>query len=80
MAIIEVSDDGRGLSREQIIQVAVERGLLDPDQAQAMRAFAEEASALGAGELRIHTGSPADPPYVPWPAEGYKNQPEGAGS
>ncbi|NKQ34017.1 MAG: FAD-binding oxidoreductase, partial [Chloroflexi bacterium] len=50
----------------------------DPEQAKAMRVFAEEASSLGAGELRIHTGGPDDPPYVPWAAEGYKDQPEGA--
>lgn len=50
----------------------------DPEKARAMQAFAEEASSLGAGELRIHHGRPDDPPYVPHHAEGYKNRPEGA--
>lgn len=50
----------------------------DEAKARAMRAFAEEASALGAGELRIHRGLPDDPIYVPHAAEGYKNMPEGA--
>lgn len=49
-----------------------------PEQARAMQAFAEEASALGAGELRIHRGLPDDPPYVPHHAEGYQGGPEGA--
>jgi glycine/D-amino acid oxidase-like deaminating enzyme len=50
----------------------------DPQKAQAMQAFAAEASALGAGELRIHHGRADDPPYQPHHAEGYKNMPEGA--
>lgn len=49
-----------------------------PETAQAMQQFAEEASALGAGELRVHNGRETDPPYVPHQAEGYKNMPEGA--
>ncbi len=50
----------------------------EPERAQAMQAFAEEASALGAGELRIHRGRPDDPPYIPHQAEGYKQMPKGA--
>lgn len=47
----------------------------DADTAQQMRAGAEETSRLGAGPLRIHPG-PA--PYVSPPAEGFKEQPDGA--
>jgi len=71
--LAEESDNFFGLNRRGYVFLTA-----DPQQAKMMRAFAEEASALGAGELRIHTGSPNDPPYMPWTAEGYKNQPEGA--
>lgn len=37
-----------------------------------------EPSSLGAGQLRIHSGKPSDPEYVPSPSEGYKNLPSGA--
>ncbi|MCP4358502.1 MAG: FAD-binding oxidoreductase [Chloroflexi bacterium] len=50
----------------------------DPEKAAAMQSFAEKASALGAGELRIHYGRTDDPPYIPHQAEGYKNMPAGA--
>ncbi len=33
MAIIEVSDDGRGLVRDRIIQTAIKKGVIEPDQA-----------------------------------------------
>lgn len=49
-----------------------------PETAQAMQQFAAEASALGAGELRIHYGREDDPPYTPHQAEGYRQMPEGA--
>jgi glycine/D-amino acid oxidase-like deaminating enzyme len=35
----------------------------DPDRAAEMERGAKEVSALGAGALRIHRGSPDDPPY-----------------
>ncbi len=37
----------------------------DPDTAAGMETGAEEVSALGAGELRVHRGRADDPPYVP---------------
>jgi two-component system chemotaxis sensor kinase CheA len=36
MAVIEVSDDGRGLNRETIEQVAVARGIITPEQLHEM--------------------------------------------
>lgn len=36
MAVIEVSDDGRGLERETIEQTAVARGIITPDQLREM--------------------------------------------
>ena len=39
---------------------------------------AQAISALGAGPLRLHTGSPGDPPYQPHTASGYTAQPDGA--
>jgi glycine/D-amino acid oxidase-like deaminating enzyme len=50
----------------------------DPAHVGVLRASAERASAQGAGPLRVHTGQPDDPPYVPAPAEGYADQPTGA--
>lgn len=43
--------------------------------AEQMKANARETSDLGAGPLRVHPGSE---PYVPAPAEGYQEQPDGA--
>jgi glycine/D-amino acid oxidase-like deaminating enzyme len=42
------------------------------------RQAGEEAEALGAGPLRMHSGNPHDPPYQPAPAEGFEEQPTGA--
>ena len=39
---------------------------------------AQNISALCAGPLRLHTGSPGDPPYQPAYAHGYQDQPDGA--
>ena len=39
---------------------------------------AEEAAALGAGDLRRHTGGAGEPPYIPAHATGYENQLDGA--
>lgn len=39
---------------------------------------AEIPASLGAGELRIHTGSPADPTYAPSPLTGFRDVPDGA--
>lgn len=49
----------------------------DPAHAAAMRAAGERASAMGAGELRIHD-SAAGSDYRPAPAEGFEGQPQGA--
>jgi glycine/D-amino acid oxidase-like deaminating enzyme len=43
----------------------------DPAKIPAMCAAAEETSQLGAGDLRIHRGQPADPPYPPHLVEGF---------
>lgn len=48
------------------------------EQAEVYRQSAEEISALGAGPLRIHRGKANDPPFVPAPAEGYRDLPTGA--
>jgi glycine/D-amino acid oxidase-like deaminating enzyme len=48
----------------------------DPDRVPALRRAAEEASALGAGPLRLHAGAASD--YRPSPAEGFEDQPTGA--
>ncbi len=50
----------------------------DPLKVEAMRAGAELAQGYGAGELRIHSGVPNDPDYLPAPAEGWQEQPDGA--
>jgi sarcosine oxidase, subunit beta len=50
----------------------------DPGHVAALRRSAEEVSALGAGPLRIHSGAPGEPVYVPAPPEGFEGQPAGA--
>jgi len=50
----------------------------DPARAKELSAQAEEAAALGAGEVRYHRGRPDDPPYHPAPPRGYLDQPTGA--
>lgn len=49
----------------------------DPDRAERWRQAAEQAARYGAGPLRLHTGSPADPPYIPSPPEGFAGVPDG---
>jgi glycine/D-amino acid oxidase-like deaminating enzyme len=49
-----------------------------PARIADFRRVAEEASHLGAGPLRYHTGQPGDPPYHPAPADGFTGQPTGA--
>lgn len=39
---------------------------------------AEIPASLGAGQLRIHTGSPADPTYTPSLPDGFRAAPDGA--
>jgi glycine/D-amino acid oxidase-like deaminating enzyme len=50
----------------------------DPARIPDFERAAEEPCALGAGELRIHTGGPGDPEYVPAPAQGFEGLPTGA--
>jgi sarcosine oxidase, subunit beta len=50
----------------------------DPQQAALYESSAHEISSMGAGPLRIHHGSPDDPPYVPPAAEGFHGFPSGA--
>lgn len=50
----------------------------DPDRASAYQTAAEETSRLGAGDLRIHRGTTADPAYPDHVAEGYPAGLDGA--
>jgi len=50
----------------------------DPQRVGAMLAAAQEPPTLGAGELRVHRGLQADPPYIPAQPEGYQGMPDGA--
>jgi len=50
----------------------------DPAKAEVYRRSAEESSALGAGELRVHRGRPTDPPFPPHVSEGYAPELGGA--
>jgi glycine/D-amino acid oxidase-like deaminating enzyme len=50
----------------------------DPARPEAMRSDALLAESYGAGDLRIHSGVPNDPDYLPAPAEGWQGQPDGA--
>ncbi len=49
-----------------------------PARIDDFRRTAEAAAELGAGPVRVHSGSPTDPPYQPAPAHGFENQPTGA--
>ncbi|NWG22562.1 MAG: FAD-binding oxidoreductase [Chloroflexi bacterium] len=46
-----------------------------PERVALLRQAGEEAAALGAGPLRVHSSSAS---YAPHPAHGYHNQPDGA--
>jgi glycine/D-amino acid oxidase-like deaminating enzyme len=50
----------------------------DPGRIPDFEQVADEACSLGAGPLRIHTGQPRAPDYVPAPAEGFEDLPTGA--
>jgi glycine/D-amino acid oxidase-like deaminating enzyme len=50
----------------------------DPARVEVMVKEASEPPRLGAGELRLHTGKPGEPPYQPSPADGFDGQPTGA--
>ena len=50
----------------------------DPGKLPEMRAAAESTSALGGGELRVHTGRVDDPAYLPASDQGFSDQPGGA--
>jgi len=50
----------------------------DPARIPDLERAAAEPCALGAGELRIHTGEPGDPEYAPAPAQGFEGLPTGA--
>jgi glycine/D-amino acid oxidase-like deaminating enzyme len=51
---------------------------VDPKRAEAMQAAAVLASSYGAGPLRVHAGGVGGPNYQPAPAEGWRDQPDGA--
>jgi sarcosine oxidase subunit beta len=48
------------------------------DKIPEMKTAALEISNLGAGQLRIFTGSSEDPPYIPTAVHGFQGQPDGA--
>jgi len=50
----------------------------NPEAIPKMEASAKQISQLGAGPLRIHTGQPGDPEYLPPAVEGFASQPTGA--
>lgn len=50
----------------------------DNEKANDLRAFAQEASGLGAGALRIHDGKSSGEVYIPASPEGYVDMPIGA--
>jgi glycine/D-amino acid oxidase-like deaminating enzyme len=50
----------------------------DPSKVDAIVRDASEPSMLGAGELRLHTGQPGEPPYQLSPSDGFHGQPTGA--
>ena len=50
----------------------------DPDLVPELKRVAKERCALGAGPLRVHSGGPGDPVYVPAPAQGFEGLPTGA--
>ena len=49
----------------------------DPQRIPDFRRAAEEATALGAGPMRLHTGGPDDPHYAPVAPSGFESQPTG---
>jgi len=77
---IEILDD---LARESGNRFQLNRrGYLyatgDPERVATLRRFAEEPTALGAGPLRVHSGAPSDPDYLPAPSAGFDDLPTGA--
>jgi glycine/D-amino acid oxidase-like deaminating enzyme len=50
----------------------------DPIRAEDYREHGIQASAEGAGDLRIHTGRMSDPDYRPHHTDGWEDQPDGA--
>ena len=47
----------------------------DPAKVAPLRTAAENTARLGAGALRIHTGQPGDPDYIPVQEHGYSQPP-----
>jgi glycine/D-amino acid oxidase-like deaminating enzyme len=50
----------------------------DSERAEVMQASGVLASSYGAGPLRVHAGGAGGPDYLPAPAEGWKDRPDGA--
>jgi glycine/D-amino acid oxidase-like deaminating enzyme len=50
----------------------------EPERVAQFVAAGEEAESLGAGRVRRHTSRGSDHAYVPAPASGFENQPDGA--
>jgi glycine/D-amino acid oxidase-like deaminating enzyme len=67
------TDNAFHLNRRGYLFVTADRALV-PD----LKRIAEERCALGIGPLRVHSGGPDDPVYVPAPAQGFEGLPTGA--
>lgn len=72
-----------GLSRESGDRFNLNRrGYLfvtaDPARVPLFQRAAEEAASLGAGPVRYHLGRKEDIAYIPAPARGFENQPDGS--
>jgi sarcosine oxidase, subunit beta len=67
------SDNRFHLSRKGYLFVTA-----DPARIPDFERVAQEPCALGAGPLRIHTGQPGDPVYIPSPPTGFEDLPTGA--
>ena len=52
----------------------------EADRIDEIKRAGEEAASLGAGEMRVHAGAAGDAAaaYVPAPAEGFEDQPDGS--
>ena len=69
----EASDNRFLMNRRGYVYATANSG-----RAEAMQAAGVLASSYGAGPLRVHAGGTGGPDYQPAPAEGWRDQPDGA--
>ncbi len=72
-AIARRTDNRIRLNRRGYLYVTA-----NADRAAQFRQMMAQAAKLGAGEMRFHTGNPADPPYRPSSRHGFEREPDGA--